>query len=84
MTREVFKAGIASEKGKEWIFDRYIDAEINSDIDGIEAATMEYEEFSQALSNANDPAFPHFETEAETDAAYEAAWDEYCRLFPLK
>lgn len=38
-----------------------------------------YSEFKQALVNANDPAFPEFETDEETDAAYSGAWETLCK-----
>jgi len=37
---------------------------------------MDYQEFLQAAANANRPAFPAFETTAETDAAYQGAWGQ--------
>lgn len=37
---------------------------------------LNYQEFMQAAANANRPAFPAFETTAETDAAYQGAWDQ--------
>jgi hypothetical protein len=37
---------------------------------------MDYQEFLQAAANANRPAFPSFETTAETDAAYQGAWGQ--------
>lgn len=44
---------------------------------------MNYQEFLQAVANANCPPFPAFETAEETDAAYEAAWDELQRCKQL-
>ena len=37
---------------------------------------VNYQDFLQALANANSPAFPTFDTPEETDAAYDGAWDQ--------
>lgn len=37
---------------------------------------LNYQEFMQAAANATRPAFPAFETTAETDAAYQGAWGQ--------
>ncbi len=37
---------------------------------------LNYQEFLQAAANATRPAFPAFETTAETDAAYQGAWGQ--------
>jgi hypothetical protein len=37
---------------------------------------MDYQEFLQAVANANRPAFPDFESGEELDAAYQGAWDQ--------
>ena len=44
---------------------------------------LDYQEFLQAAANANRPPFPAFDTSEESDAAYDAAWDELQRCKQL-
>jgi len=39
-----------------------------------------FQAFIEMLDNANCPVFPSFHTEAETHAAYDAAWERFCHL----
>jgi hypothetical protein len=69
MTREKMLEK-AAEAGRAWMEE--VIAEDEWDV----SAEMTYNEFSQALCEANNPPFPSFETEEETDAAFDAAFEQ--------
>jgi hypothetical protein len=60
----------AADAGRAWMEE--VIAEDKWDL----SAEMTYTEFSQALCEANDPPFPSFETEEETEEAYDAAFEQ--------
>jgi hypothetical protein len=59
--------------GSTWMDEMLFDA-------SVEGLPRDWNAFSQMLANANDPAFPAFETEEETDAAYDSAWETMQRF----
>jgi len=66
------------EAGSEWM--NFV---LENTDDPEEWYSLDYQEFLQAAANVNHPPFPAFETAEETDAAYEAAWDELQRCKQL-
>ena len=76
----VYLAGLmpGKEAGSAWM--NYV--LVNTD-DPEEWYRLDYQEFLQAAANANRPPFPAFSTSEESDAAYDAAWDELQRCKQL-
>ena len=66
------KVGSASVRGKDWMFDKWVDIDNKG---GSLKKGMSFSDFQKALKD--DPSFPTFGTEQETEAAYKGAWDEY-------
>jgi superfamily I DNA and RNA helicase len=69
MTREKMLEK-AAEAGREWM--KEVIALGKWDL----TKEITYNEFSQALCEANDPPFPPFETEGETEEAFDAAFEQ--------
>ncbi len=63
----------AAEAGDDWMLEAITDGSIG------EWKSINRADFDQALSNANAPAFPTFDTSEEVDAAYDAAWERLQR-----
>lgn len=63
----------AAEAGDDWMLEVIADESIG------EWKNLNRPDFDQALSNANAPCFPTFDTPEEYDAAYDAAWNRLQR-----
>lgn len=68
-----FRKELAAEASDDWMLEVIADGSIG------EWETLNRPDFDQALSNANAPCFPTFDTTEELDAAYDAAWNRLQR-----
>jgi hypothetical protein len=70
-TERLLKIQDANTAGAAWMKDVLILSE-NSE----EWLELNFQEFLQIVADVDRPAFPTFETTAETDAAYRGAWGQ--------
>lgn len=68
-----FRKELAADAGDAWMLEVIADGSIG------EWKTLSRPDFDQALSNANAPCIPTFDTPEEYDAFYDAAWNRLQR-----